>query len=125
MKDVGKEFLDLLAAKPACGRSLRRLKCQTLSPFANSFIVFPDKAEVSSNFLEIGRMSFLPLIKSHCFWSRRRTKYHSPRSFWPRRTKWSLPEANSFAGELLNGSKMPRSQTITVPPPYCPRGMVP
>src|SRR2546430_4827794 len=104
--------------------SLGRLDCQTRSPLANSSMLLPESAEVSSSFAEIGGKSSAPLISSHCLASRRRTRYHSPRSFSPLRMKCSLPPPNSLPGSELSASKVPQSQTMTAPPPYWPLGIV-
>src|SRR4029077_7192570 len=60
---------------------------QILSPLDSSFMLLPESAEVSSSFLETGFISSPALIKSHCFWSLSRTKYHSPLSLEPFSTK--------------------------------------
>ena len=55
-----------------------RLESQTLSVLPMASIVRPEKAEVSSSFLEIGFMSSRPRASSQFFSSRNLTRYHSP-----------------------------------------------
>jgi hypothetical protein len=50
----------------------------------------------------------------------------APRSFSPSNTIWILPRTNSSSsGWFSSGSYFPRSQTITVPAPYWPGGIIP
>ena len=53
-----------------------------------------------------------------------RTSSHRPASFSPCRRKTSLPLAMPSRGSPT-GSQVPRSQTMTVPAPYCFGGIVP
>ena len=53
-----------------------------------------------------------------------RTSSHRPASFSPCRRNSSLPLAMPSAGSPT-GSQVPRSQTITLPAPYCFGGIVP
>ena len=64
----------------------------------------------------------LPPMRS-CFM---RTSTQLPLSFDPASTNLSSPLRSASAGEPpSSGSQKPRSQSITVPPPYSPLGMAP
>ena len=69
------------------------------------------------------------LRSSHCGFPasvrRVRTSTHEPRSFFPRSANLSSPLASAASTSGTSGVQVPRSQTITVPPPYSPLGMMP
>ena len=52
------------------------------------------------------------------------TSSHRPASFWPCSWNTSLPLRSPSRGSPI-GSQWPRSQTMTVPAPYWPGGIVP
>src|SRR5262245_32339775 len=54
-----------------------------------------------------------------------RTSDHEPRSFLPLSANLILPARNAACGSSPSGIHVPRSHSITVPPPYCPFGIVP
>jgi hypothetical protein len=55
----------------------------------------------------------------------RRISSHSPFIRSPSRTKWRWPLSMSLADLPATGAQVPRSHSITVPPPYSPSGIVP
>jgi hypothetical protein len=111
---------------PAKESSSRRgLDSQIASLCEICFIVFPERAEVSSDFFETGFMPSPPLMSSHWLPSRNRTRCQSPWSFFPSRVKFSFPDSSSCKGDFPSVEKKPLSHTMTVPPPYWPLGMVP
>ena len=68
------------------------------------------------------------LIRSHCgclagFFVRTRTQRPLRRS--PSMLNLSSPLLSALAGSPLAGLQRPRSQTMTLPPPYSPSGMLP
>jgi hypothetical protein len=64
------------------------------------------------------------LIRSH--WrSRMRTSTHEPFSFRPWSRIFRSPFASARSTSGLSGSHVPRSQIMTVPPPYSPSGITP
>jgi hypothetical protein len=55
-----------------------------------------------------------------------RIRIHSPFIRSPSRVKWRWPSARVLRGSLPGaGVQVPRSHSITVPPPYSPFGIVP
>lgn len=54
-----------------------------------------------------------------------RTSTQDPCMRSPRSTNFSSPSFRAFCGSGDIGAQSPRSQSMTVPPPYSPLGMVP
>ena len=110
--------------------SFTRLDCHSASRAdAICFIVRPVLTDSSSRFFEIGFTPPAVFIKSHWFfpsWGRMRMSAHSPLAFSPCKIIWNLPLRTASTGSPAGvSSYVPQSQTMTVPPPYCPSGMMP
>ena len=134
----GMFFFVVAAARCVLGRvrpAFARLLCQTFrDPFAICSIDRPLAADrgfssrissslgdrpASSSCLMSSQLSrFSPGLR------RMRTRCQPPWSFLPSSVNARWPFARPLWGSL-SGNQWPRSQTITVPPPYSPFGMVP
>src|SRR5262249_48849630 len=113
------------------------LECQTRLrplPSAISEIERPlttdsgSSSRMSGSFAPPASSSF-DLIRTHASFSSpalpcRRTRCHRPCSFSPSKAKARCPFLYPLCGSP-SGYQRPRSQIMTVPPPYSPRGMVP
>src|SRR5665213_3007039 len=108
-------------------------ECQTLAPCAISPMVRPlatlviSRSTISLPFRGMGPASSLissQLSLSFLLRARRRTSAQCPFSRSPCSSKLSLP-FSSPASTSPSGVQVPRSHSITVPPPYSSFGMVP
>src|SRR4051794_38694591 len=126
-----------LVAPPATLSFALRFECQTRLRPLPSAISGIDRPLTTDSGLSsrmsgssgLRASSSLALIKSHgSFFSPprpcMRTRCHRPRSFSPSSVKIRCPFLYPRCGSP-SGSQRPRSQIITVPPPYSPCGMVP
>ena len=142
------DYLTLLRARPGTsvsnvGSFRMRRRSAGGSPSAARFMSPPSSRAISTSnrfdFTERGSASATSVDVAHssrCLMSshatrfcparaRRRTRTHEPCSFWPNSVSFNCPAWKAPSTSELSGFQVPRSQIITVPPPYSPAGMTP